>query len=81
MGDLFDELQREKVTKRKTQLDAVIEALSPDDLKDFLLLLEDESVPAAALCRVMVRRGHKLNRHAVLDYRHGTFRYEIGKTK
>lgn len=77
MGDLFDEVLREQTPRRKNQLDVIIESLNSDDLRDFLALLEDKSVSATALTRVMQKRGFSLHRHAIMDYRNGAFRYQI----
>jgi hypothetical protein len=89
MGDLFDEVLREQTPRRKNQLDAIIESLNSDDLRDFLALLEDTKVSATALTRVMQKRGFNcvmqkrgfnLHRHAIMDYRNGAFRYQIEGT-
>lgn len=76
MGNLRDELIAEQQRpKRRTQLDIVVEGLSGDDLQDFVALLEDESVSATALARVLQKRGYKIHRQSINDYRRGTFRY------
>jgi hypothetical protein len=78
MGQLFDEtLAEQQKPKRKTQLDVIVESLDKDDLKDFIVLLADESVSATALARVLTKRGFKIHRQAINDYRNNKFRYTI----
>jgi hypothetical protein len=78
MGELFNELLAEQQKpKKKTQLDVVVESLSGDDLRDFIQLLEDENVSSTALVRVLTKRGFRIHRQGIHDYRRGTFRYTI----
>jgi hypothetical protein len=81
MGSLYDEVQSHANKKRPNQLDAVIETLKGDDLNDFISLLNDESVSAMLLSRVLDKRGIRLNRHVIYDYRKSSFRYTTGETK
>lgn len=76
MGTLREELFAEQQKpKRRTQLDVVVEGLIGDDLADLIAMLDDESVSATALARVLQKRGFKVHRQSINDYRRGTFRY------
>jgi len=78
MGGLFEEtLAEQQKPKRKTQLDVIVESLTGDDLQDFVELIADETVSATALVRVLNKRGFKIHRQAINEYRRGSFRYTI----
>jgi hypothetical protein len=76
MGILFEEtLSEQQQPKRKTQLDVIVESLTGEDLQDFITLIGDDTISATAIARVMQKHGHKLHRHAITEYRRGSFRY------
>jgi hypothetical protein len=82
MGNLFREVELESTVKRVTQLEVIVSKLTGEDRNDFIDLLNDSSVSASALARVMQRRGYTINRHSIMDYRNKSFRFEKeGKRK
>lgn len=71
---LLEEIQGEGGSRR-SQLSVIIEALSGDDLRDFIEALNNKHIPHVAIARVMQRRGFKLDPKRVSEYRLGSMRY------
>jgi len=58
-------------TGKKSLLADIIEKLPPGERNDFIDALDDKSIPATAIARVMHRRGFKLTKDVIARYRRG----------
>jgi hypothetical protein len=76
---LLDEIEHERSVSKRNQIELVIDQLEGDDLKDFINALNDDSIPASVLSRVMARRNIKLNLKRISEYRNngGIVRYGL----
>lgn len=77
MGDLMKELQTAQTlpSGRQGILQRVLESLSDSDRVDLIEALQDESIPAAVIARVMQQRGVQLRADAINRYRRGEVAY------
>ena len=62
----------ESVVRSRSQIQTIIDALSGNDLRDFIEALNDRNIPNAAIERVMERRGINLDQKRVSEYRLGS---------
>ena len=70
MGDLFNEIKQEKITTgKKSRITEIAESMSASDRKDMYAALDDHTVSASQISRVMARRGHKLSIQIIYRYR------------
>jgi hypothetical protein len=67
----------ESVGRNRSQIQMIIDALSGDDLRDFIEALNDRNIPNAAIARVMERRGFNLDAKRVSEYRLGNKKYGL----
>lgn len=75
MSDFMDEIKAELAPRsRSPKLDAAYAAMSAEQGKDLLEALADESVPSAAIARVLTRRGHTIGYKAIQAARENGWR-------
>jgi hypothetical protein len=67
----------ESVVRSRSQIQTIIDALSGNDLRDFIEALNDRNIPNAAIARVMERRGFNLDQKRVSEYRLGSKKYGL----
>jgi hypothetical protein len=60
---------------RRGALEDVLESLPPDDRRDLLEALNNLSIPAAVISRVMTARGYTLPTSAITRHRRGEAAY------
>lgn len=77
MGDLMKELQTAQTlpSGRQGILQRVIESLPDADRVDLIEALQNESIPAAVIARVMQARGVQLRADVITRYRRGEVAY------
>lgn len=74
MTGLDDEIQK-SLTKRRVRnrLHEVADALDKDDRAAFIAALNDKSVPAVNIVRVMQARGFVVGESTISNYRRGLY--------
>lgn len=78
MGQLGSELQSETENKGITfRLQNVADQLCDDDRKDFVEALQDKTISAGTLSRVLKRRGIVVSPSLISIYRRGGLSYEV----
>jgi hypothetical protein len=77
MGDLMKEIQTAQplVSGKQGVLQRVLESLPDADRVDLIEALQDSSIPAAVIARVMQQRGIQLRADAITRYRRGEVAY------
>jgi len=70
MSGLLQEIKQEKRARLKNRIDTIIEQLGDVDGQEFLDALNDHSIPATSIVRVMTKRGYKLSDTQVSNFRH-----------
>ncbi len=70
MSELLQEIKQEKRARIKNRIDTIIEQLGEVEGQQFLDALNDHSIPATSIVRVMTRRGYKLSDTQVSNFRH-----------
>jgi hypothetical protein len=80
MGDLLNEIKKERVQQgKKSRIAEIMEGMSETDKKDLLAALDDSAIPASKISRVMARRGHKLSVQVISRYRRGELATKVAK--
>ena len=74
---LAKDFANESVVRNRSQIQTIIDALSGNDLRDFIEALNNREIANAAIARVMERRGFKLDAKRVSEYRLGNNKYEL----
>lgn len=80
MGSLNSEIQTEIRQARqpnKPRLQEIADALDGDDRADFIAALNDKTVSAYALAKVLNRRGFRVSNSLITIYRRGALSYEV----
>jgi hypothetical protein len=68
---LRDEIANERPKRRKNRIEQIAARLNDDDRVAFIDALNDPSITAVAIIRVLARRGIKLSESSVSTYRSG----------
>lgn len=68
---LRDEIASERPKRRKNRIEQIAERLDDDDRVAFMHALNDPTVSAISIIRVLARRGIKLSESSVSTYRSG----------
>jgi hypothetical protein len=72
MGKLFDDIKNAKgETRRRNLIDDVLENLTDTERKDLLVALDDVTIPATVISKVIAKRGLKLPAASINRYRRG----------
>jgi hypothetical protein len=72
MGSLLSEIETSKrKTGPKRRIDEIMAQLSAEDALDLRTALDDHTVPQAAICRALGKRGHHLSQSVISKYRNG----------
>jgi hypothetical protein len=72
MGSLRSEIETSKrKTGPKRRIDEIMAQLSAEDALDLRTALDDHSVPQAAICRALAKRGINLSQSVISNYRTG----------
>jgi len=72
MGSLLNEIETHKrKTGPKRRIDEIMAQLSAEDALDLRTALDDHSVPQAAICRALAKRGFHLSQSVISKYRNG----------
>jgi len=73
VGQLSDDIAAENsvTVRRKSRIQEIAEALAEDERAEFLAALDNRSISAVAIIRVMQRRGFVLSESVVSNYRRG----------
>ncbi len=72
MGSLLSEIETNKrKTGPKRRIDEIMAQLSAEDALDLRTALDDHSVPQAAICRALAKRGFHLSQSVISKYRNG----------
>lgn len=80
MGSLQSEIQTEIRQARKPakpRLQEIADGLDGDDRADFIAALNDKTVSAYALAKVLNRRGFRVSNSLITIYRRGALSYEV----
>jgi len=78
VGELLNQIKTEKVRHgKKSRLADILEKLPKDQRKDFIAALDDHSISASKICKVMARHGHKITPEIVSRYRRGHLRTDL----
>jgi len=73
VAGLLTEIKAEKRDERKKRIDDIADQLDDKDRKEFLAALDDHTIPAVSIVRVMQRRGFKLSETMVSNWRRGLY--------
>ena len=72
MGNLLNDIDLNKrKSGPKRRIEQVLAELSPEDAADLQTALDDHSVPQAAICRALHKRGIGLSQSVISNYRTG----------
>lgn len=78
MGELLSEIKSEKSKLgKKSRLAEIIEQLPKDQRKDFISALDDHTISASKIVKVLERRGIKLTVEIISRYRRGALRTNL----
>lgn len=66
------------VVRRRNEIERAIDALTGDDLRDFIAALNNESVPPSAISKALANRGILLDARRISDYRNNGGRIRYG---
>lgn len=78
VGELLNQIKDEKIPQgKKSRLVEILEKLSKDQRKDLLVALDDNSITASQICKVLVRNGFKITPDVISRYRRGTLKVDI----
>lgn len=77
MGELKNQIAAAQPLRSGRQgiLESVLDSLSEADRLDLIEALQDSSIPAAVIARVMQQRGIQLRADAITRYRRGEVAY------
>lgn len=74
VAGLLTEIKSEKrIATRRPRIDDIADQLDDKDRKEFLAALDDHTIPAVSIVRVMQRRGFKLSETMVSNWRRGLY--------
>lgn len=76
---LYDEIRSEKTLRsgRKPKIQEALQQLSKKDGQELLKAINDPTIPAIAITRVLVKHGIKLPAGAITRYRRGEATHEF----
>ncbi len=78
MGELLNQIQAARIgSGRKSDLEVILEKLSPEDGADLKAALDDSAIPAAAIARALNARGLKVSSAVINRYRRGESDYGL----
>lgn len=71
MGNLLDTFKQEPTSIKglKSVVDTILKQLDDADRKDLLDALNDRTIQAVVIAKVLQRRGHKINHQSVTRWR------------